>query len=231
MKNKKFINLSKSGQKSFGFLIFLNFLKAQCLLLKLLEKNSEKRIDLKQICFSKWFLGNYKKHNNTNQPIVKAESSTKVEWSTGQKSSLTENITPPKHKKKAMKPKISCFGKISEKDLGGECINGGEIAFITAIRNYYFEPHFFENTVKLDGIPYNTLLISNNSPIIIGDNNSSNSNNQESENLNSEFRKRFEKMTDKKMLAPKKFNSGNQCSIIENMDFNNPRSCLYLAVK
>lgn len=195
----------------------------------MLEKNSEERIDLKNICFSQWFLGNYKKNNN-NPPIIKAESSTKVNCSSrGKKSSLTENNTP-KNTKKALKPKISCFAKSSEKDLGCECINEGEI---TAIRNYYFEPRFFESSVKSDGNPDNTLLISNNSPIIIGDSgmNSTSSNNQEIENLFPDFRKRFENNTsDKKILESRKAKFGNECSIIENTDLNT-RSCLYLGVK
>ena len=190
----------------------------------MLEKNSEKRIDLKNICFSQWFLGNYKKNNN-NQQIIKAESSIKVEFAC-KKNSITENNTP-RNSKKAIKPKISCFG-----NLGCECINERDIAITTAIKNYYFEPRFFDSSVKSDGNPYNTLLISNNSPII-GDSgmNSTSSNNQEIENLNTDFKKRVENTSDKKMIELRKAKFGNECSIIENMNFENTKSYLYLEVK
>lgn len=202
---------------------------AQNLLLKMLEKKCEKRIDLNNICLSRWFLGNYKKHYA--QLHSKAESSTKVEYSTGKSDSFPE-INRAQHKKISTKPKISCFGKTSEKDLGIDDINEGEIIR----RNYCIQPRFLESSFQIECSGHNIPMISNHSPgISHGDThspgiNSPAINSPEFEHSSSELRNQFQPKARKVKL-------GMDCSITDYMhpcpflNFDGSGSSLYLGVK
>ena len=200
---------------------------AQNLLLKMLEKKRDKRIDLNSICLSRWFLGNYKKHSQLHS---KAESSTKGE-SLGGKSDTLLEINCPQHKKISTKPKISCFGKNSEKDLGMDDINEGEII----CRNYCIQPRFLESFFLIECSGHNIPIISNHSPgISYGDThspgiNSPGINSPEFEHSSSELRNQFEPKAKKAKL-------GMNCSITDHMhpspffNFDGNGSSLYLGV-
>ena len=195
----------------------------------MLEKKREKRIDLNSICFSRWFLGNYKKHYA--QLHSKAESSTKGEYSTGKVDSLPE-INRPQYKKISTKPKISCFGKISEKDLGMDDINEGEIIR----RNYCIQPRFLESSFLIECSGNNILIISNHSPSMSHVDihspgiYSPGINSPEFEHSSSESRNQFEFKTRKAKL-------GMDCSITDHinrspfLNIERSGSSLYLGVK
>lgn len=52
-------------------------MSARCLLAKMLEKASEKRIELQKICLARWFLTHYRLLHGP--PCDKLESSTKMD--------------------------------------------------------------------------------------------------------------------------------------------------------
>ena len=175
----------------------------------MLEKNCEKRIDFNNICLSSWFIGNYKFRCQQS----KTESSTKGEYSSGKNESLAE-FNRPQPKKQSVKPKVSCFGKPSDKDLGNDDINEGVIIH----RNYCIQPRFFESSFLIDSNCQNMPLISNNSPgISHGDThspgiNSPGINSPEFEHSSSEFRTPFENE-----IKSRQEKFGMDCSIIEHM--------------
>jgi len=110
----------------------------------MLEKTSDKRISLNEICFHKWFFSNY--HSmHSNKHIDIAESSTKGENGSKTQSVSDCNSPPPKLQRK--KAKLSCFvHKISDADNYFDINNEGDIS-----KNYYdIQPKFLEST-KMEG--------------------------------------------------------------------------------
>lgn len=192
----------------------------------MLERKPEKRIDLNKLPFSKWFIENYKKLYT--QQHSKAESSTKVEYSPGKNGSLPE-INRPQTKKRSIKPKLSCFRKTSEKDLGIDDINEEEIA----IKNYEFQPRFLESYLLLSS-SQNMQLISNYSPMNITHSglNSPTSNFPEFENTFPDLKN----PQNQRLFDPRTGKFGMECSIAEHMgptplDLDKIKSFLYLGVK
>ena len=191
----------------------------------MLEKKPEKRIDLNNIPFNKWFIENHKKVYS--QQHCNAESSTKIEYSPEKNGSLSE-VKRPQTKKLSIKPKLSCFRKNSEKDLGIDDINEEQLA----IKNYDFQPRFLESSLLFSSAQ-NIPLISNN--FTHSGFNSPTSNSPEFENT--DLIKPFENSQNQHFVDDKKAKFGMECSIFADLgpspllDLEKIKSYLYLGVK
>ena len=122
------------------------FFSAQRLLLQMLDKKSERRISLKQICLSKWFTSHYKwNHQGTFLGSTKDEdlnaSNTFLE--------LTPNTCNAKNKQKSSKLSLFSFNNNNcknsfELSLSAEDENFNLDEGKINMKNYNLNPKFFE---------------------------------------------------------------------------------------
>jgi len=165
-KIKQFAHLSKSGDQIKNIINSEIFL-AQNLLNKMLEKTSEKRINLHEICIHKWFLMNYHAMHSYTQ-IYKAESSTKVEIGASKCDFFSDCNSPaPKLRKK--KAKLSCFGyKIADIDgLNEVDINKNSYAKFLESRS--IESNSFLNLQMINALQVNKKKMKNSMEYLIVD--------------------------------------------------------------
>ena len=103
----------------------------------MIEKSNEKRITLKEICLSKWFMKNYRTNFRTRSEV---NSNTKSNQS------LSDiNVIKVKQSKFSFFKKNELFPFTNDSNCGLEEAHVNNEG-ITQINNYQINPKFFDNT-------------------------------------------------------------------------------------
>ena len=112
----------------------------------MIEKSSDKRISLKEICYHKWFLKQSFKNSMKKESID-------IERNKFSTSDLSQSISPPLPPLKQSPSKRSCFNKNAGIDFKSQISQTGieETQINEIVNNYNMEPKFMDNNENFDG--------------------------------------------------------------------------------